>query len=131
MRPKSAAQPLLPMMKARAYVSRLVLRPAYAWCTFCFRTSSTQVLKDLLGSSKGVALNMPPSVQLRYTIADSSDCSGLYTAENIMYDRPHDQASRWSSGKYNGTLGPSWLLLELETPSVLGEKRSVVSLRGS
>lgn len=65
---------------------------------------------------------MPQITQLRYTVAGFSEYSGPYTAENIMYDRPHDQASRWSSGKDNATLGPSWLLLELESPSVLGKK---------
>ena len=65
---------------------------------------------------------MPSTVQLRYTIAGFSEYSGQYAAANIMYDRPHDQASRWSSGKDNATLGHSWLLLELETPCVLGER---------
>ncbi|EJD02721.1 uncharacterized protein FOMMEDRAFT_156054 [Fomitiporia mediterranea MF3/22] len=61
----------------------------------------------------------PPTVQLRYKIAGCSEHSGRYVADNIKFDRPHDQTSRWSSAKDNSVHGRSWILIELDNAACL------------
>ncbi|KAL4244322.1 CTLH complex component protein [Abortiporus biennis] len=60
----------------------------------------------------------PPTVPISYTIAGCSEHSGKYVAENIMVDNPLDQGSRWS-GAYHSTNVRQWLLLKLDTLSIL------------
>ncbi|THH00239.1 hypothetical protein EW145_g7119 [Phellinidium pouzarii] len=62
----------------------------------------------------------PSSVQIKYSIAGCSEHSGRYVADNIKYDRPLDQSSRWSSSKDNAVNGKSWILIEMDTVAVLG-----------
>ncbi|KII92652.1 hypothetical protein PLICRDRAFT_480069 [Plicaturopsis crispa FD-325 SS-3] len=60
----------------------------------------------------------PPSTTLLYTIADCSDHSGKYVAQNIMVDAPADQTSRWS-GTHQVPSAKQWVLLRLENLSIL------------
>jgi hypothetical protein len=68
------------------------------------------------------ALKQPPTPEskpLTYSIAASTQHSGKYGPKNIMYDKPQDQSSRWSSalqGKNN-----QWIMLRLESLAVLSE----------
>lgn len=57
-------------------------------------------------------------VQLTYTIAGGSQHSGRYVAENILVDKPEEQASRWS-GNASSAHTEQWLLLRLESLAVL------------
>ncbi|KAL5523550.1 hypothetical protein ACEPAG_7723 [Sanghuangporus baumii] len=66
-----------------------------------------------------MASTRPPSAQIKYKIAGCSEHSGRYVADNIKYDRPNDQTSRWSSAKDNSIYGRSWILIELENISLL------------
>ncbi|KAF8971232.1 Muskelin N-terminus-domain-containing protein [Flammula alnicola] len=59
----------------------------------------------------------PPSVPLTYTIASSTPHSGKYGPENIIVDKPQDQASRWS-GAFQGNAN-QWIMLRLESLAVL------------
>jgi muskelin len=68
---------------------------------------------------------VPPSVPLTYTIASSTPHSGKYVPENIMVDKPQDQSSRWS-GAFQGNTTDQWIILRLESLSVLGEFRRVI-----
>ena len=63
---------------------------------------------------------VPLSVPLTYTIASSTPHSGKYVPENIMVDKPQDQSSRWS-GAFQGNATDQWIILRLESLSVLGE----------
>ncbi|TDL26097.1 hypothetical protein BD410DRAFT_784120 [Rickenella mellea] len=53
-----------------------------------------------------------------YFIAGSSEHSGRYGPENIKFDKPNDQSSRWS-GAYLAPSAKQWLLLELRSVGVL------------
>ncbi|KAI5116499.1 hypothetical protein M0805_009924 [Coniferiporia weirii] len=61
----------------------------------------------------------PPSMQIKYSIAGCSEHSGRYVAENIKFDRPLDQSSRWSSAREIAVNGKSWILIEMDTVAVL------------
>lgn len=75
------------------------------------------------------SLAVPPSVPLKYTIASSTPCSGKYIPENIKVDKPQDQSSRWS-GAYQGNATDQWIILRLESLSVLGEfHRNILETR--
>jgi len=63
---------------------------------------------------------VPPSVPLIYTIASSTPHSGKYVPENILVDKPQDPSSRWS-GASEGNTTDQWIILRLESVSVLGE----------
>ncbi|KIK91363.1 hypothetical protein PAXRUDRAFT_830906 [Paxillus rubicundulus Ve08.2h10] len=69
-------------------------------------------------SASTSAAVLPPIETLSYSIAGCSDHSGHYVAENIMVDRPQDQASRWSGAQQPPTT-KEWILLRLETLSVV------------
>jgi hypothetical protein len=85
-------------------------------------TTTTTFLKHLcivtiiMPTSKALHLQ-PPSILLKYTIASSSPHSGKYAPENIIEDKPMDQASRWS-GAFQASTN-QWIILELESLSVL------------
>ncbi|KAG7169261.1 Muskelin-like [Homarus americanus] len=53
---------------------------------------------------------------LKYSIHKFSTYSSNYVPENILEDKPNDQASRWSSDSNNP---PQFLILKLEQPAVL------------
>lgn len=61
--------------------------------------------------------SQPRSTPLKYTIASSSPHSAKYAPENIIADKPMDQASRWSGAFQAST--DQWITLELESLSVL------------
>ncbi|KAF9236343.1 Muskelin N-terminus-domain-containing protein [Melanogaster broomeanus] len=61
---------------------------------------------------------LPPTETIPYSIAGCSEHSGHYVADNIMIDRPQDQASRWS-GAQQPPSTKEWILLRLETLSVV------------
>lgn len=67
-----------------------------------------------------MAESRPPWVPISYSIASCSEHSCRYVADNIKYDRPMDQSSRWSGASQNQN-AQQWLLLELESLSVLSE----------
>jgi hypothetical protein len=60
-------------------------------------------------------------VPIGYSIVNSSEHSGKYTAENIRIDNPNDQASRWSgaSGAQPVQNLKQWILLRLDSVCVL------------
>ncbi|KAJ7902190.1 hypothetical protein B0H14DRAFT_3724848 [Mycena olivaceomarginata] len=58
-------------------------------------------------------------VPLSYSIAASTPHSGPYRVENILVENPTEQASRWSGGPVPETGTPQWLLLRLDTLSVV------------
>jgi hypothetical protein len=64
--------------------------------------------------------SQPPSTRLSYTIAGCSEHSNRYVAENIMVDAPTDPNSRWS-GQHESPSIKQWILLRLDTLSVIGE----------
>jgi Muskelin N-terminus len=68
--------------------------------------------------------------RLTYTIAGGSDHSHRYAPENILVDMPKDQASRWT-GVNEGPSVKQWLLLRLDSLSVVGEASLVGLLRSS
>ena len=55
---------------------------------------------------------------VEYEIAGASEHSGAYVAENILYDKPRDQGSRWS-----GAIAPAnskqWIRLRLKHICIL------------
>lgn len=53
---------------------------------------------------------------LKYTVSSCSSHSASYVPENILEDKPSDQASRWSSDTNNP---PQYLVLRLERPAVV------------
>ena len=61
----------------------------------------------------------PPTTRLTYTITASSEHSHRYVPENILVNAPDDQSSRWS-GVHEGSNVKQWLLLRLDSPSVVG-----------
>jgi hypothetical protein len=63
----------------------------------------------------------PLVVPIGYSIVNSSEHSGKYTAENIRVDNPNDQASRWSgaSGAQPIQNLKQWILLRLDSVCVL------------
>ena len=66
-----------------------------------------------------VSGSQPASVPLKYTIASSTPHSGKYGPENILEDKPTEQASRWS-GAFQGNAS-QWVNLKVESLSVLSE----------
>jgi Muskelin N-terminus len=62
----------------------------------------------------------PQPILLSYTIAGCSEHSNRYVAENIMVDAPADVHSRWS-GLHEDPSIKQWILLRLDTLSVIGE----------
>ncbi|XP_013065236.2 muskelin-like isoform X1 [Biomphalaria glabrata] len=71
--------------------------------------------------------------KIQYTVYKWSSYSYNYLPENIYYDRPSDQLSRWSSDSNNP---PQYLILKLEKPAVVEyilfgkyEKTHVCNLR--
>ncbi|XP_037789855.1 muskelin-like isoform X1 [Penaeus monodon] len=56
------------------------------------------------------------TANLKYSIHKYSTFSANYAPENILEDKPNDQASRWSSDSNNP---PQFLILKLERPAVL------------
>ncbi|THH12462.1 hypothetical protein EW146_g7673 [Bondarzewia mesenterica] len=67
-------------------------------------------------------INTPkPSLtgRLTYTIAGASESSHRYVPENVLVNAPDDQSSRWS-GVHEGSNVKQWLLLKLESLSVVG-----------
>jgi muskelin len=67
-------------------------------------------------------MNTYPSqpTRLSYSIAGCSEHSNRYVAENIMVDAPTDANSRWSGLHEDPTI-KQWILLRLDTLSVIGE----------
>ena len=65
-----------------------------------------------------MASAVPPTVPLTYSIAQCSEHSGKYVAENIMVDNPQDQSSRWS-GAHQTTDAQQWLMLRLDDLAIL------------
>lgn len=82
------------------------------------------IMTNIMPTSKSSDLQ-PPSVLLKYTITSSSPHSGKYAPENIIEDKPMDQASRWS-GAFQASTN-QWITLELESLSVLS-KYLIISL---
>ncbi len=70
----------------------------------------------------GNSISHPPPIQLSYTIAGCSEHSNRFVAENIMVDLPSDPNSRWSGLHENPSI-KQWILLRLDTLSVIGEFR--------
>ncbi len=70
----------------------------------------------------GNSKSHPMPTQLSYTIAGCSEHSNRFVAENIMVDLPTDPNSRWSGLHENPSI-KQWLLLRLDTLSVIGEYR--------
>ena len=64
----------------------------------------------------------PRPTQLSYAIAGCSEHSNRFVAENIMVDLPSDPNSRWSGLHENPSI-KQWILLRLDTLSVIGESR--------
>lgn len=64
------------------------------------------------------AIDLPSVTKLTYTIAGGSQHSGRYAPENILDDKPEEQASRWS-GNASSLHTEQWLLLRLESLAVL------------
>ncbi|KAL6298386.1 Muskelin N-terminus-domain-containing protein [Sparassis latifolia] len=60
----------------------------------------------------------PPTITLPFSIAGCSEHSGRYVAENILVDKPSDQASRWS-GAHQSPNVKQWILLRLDGLSIL------------
>jgi hypothetical protein len=58
--------------------------------------------------------------QLSYSIAGCSEHSNRFVAENILVDLPSDPNSRWSGLHENPSI-KQWILLRLDTPSLIGE----------
>ncbi|RWS30108.1 muskelin-like protein [Leptotrombidium deliense] len=55
---------------------------------------------------------------LKYSIHQCSSFSSTYVAENILWDRPNDQSSRWSSDSNHP---PQFLILKLERAAIVKE----------
>ncbi|RWS09436.1 muskelin-like protein [Dinothrombium tinctorium] len=55
---------------------------------------------------------------LKYAIHQCSSFSSTYVAENILWDRPNDQSSRWSSETNHP---PQFLVLKLERAAIVKE----------
>jgi hypothetical protein len=68
----------------------------------------------------GTSTSRPFPTQLSYTIAGCSEHSNRFVAENIMVDLPTDPNSRWSGLHENPSI-KQWILLRLDTLSVIGE----------
>ena len=67
-------------------------------------------------------------VTLLYHIDDCSKHSGRYGPQNIIENRPTEQASRWSSAE---TGGKQYITLRLDSLSVVSEYLSSnISLQG-
>ncbi|KAI8333811.1 Muskelin N-terminus-domain-containing protein [Chlamydoabsidia padenii] len=54
-------------------------------------------------SELGALLSKSTSIPLRYSIYDYSSYSGTYHPNNIYFNTPQNQSSRWSSGSHDGT----------------------------
>ena len=78
----------------------------------------TQLLTTTMSASD--SSSQPPSTRLSYTIAGCSEHSNRYVAENVMVDAPTDPNSRWS-GQHESPSIKQWILLRLDTLSVIGE----------
>ena len=83
----------------------------------CRRYNCHQCYCDDMLASK--TSSFQPSAPLKYTITSSSPHSGQYAPENIIEDKPMDQASRWSGAFQANT--SQWITLELESLSVLSK----------
>ena len=60
----------------------------------------------------------PPYPSLSYRIVDCSSFSSGYRPENVLEDRPTDQASRWSSATNDQH---QYITLKLDSPALLGK----------
>ncbi|KAF7730078.1 Muskelin 1, intracellular mediator containing kelch motif [Apophysomyces ossiformis] len=56
-----------------------------------------------------------PHVKLSFSIYDYSSHSGAYHPQNIYYDKPTEQSSRWSSGTHDHN---QFIILRLDKPVV-------------
>lgn len=73
-------------------------------------------------NNAGKSTSHPLPTQLSYTIAGCSEHSNRFVAENIIVDLPADPNSRWSGLHENPSI-KQWILLRLDTLSVIGESR--------
>lgn len=63
--------------------------------------------------------NESPVVTLNFTVVGSSEPSGAFVAENILVDNPMDPSSRWSGAYQSSSNVKQWVLLRLNTLSIL------------
>ncbi|CAO3593221.1 unnamed protein product [Absidia cylindrospora] len=66
-------------------------------------------------SEIGALTSKASSTSLRYSVYDYSSYSGTYHPNNIYFDTPQDQSSRWSSGSHDGT---QFITLRFDQPVV-------------